>query len=105
MSTAIIELDDTQGLLIQPRTHGFARYLFLRVDSAAVARAWLDALAPDITTAELWPVPPATTTNVALTHHGLAASAWPRTHWRLFQRSSAPQQCYRGGAKRVSSNL
>ena len=48
MSTAIIALDDTQGLLIHPRTHGFARYLFLRVDAAAVGRAWLNALAPDI---------------------------------------------------------
>lgn len=67
----MIELADLQGNVLCGYGFAHAAHLFLRVDDARAARAWLGAL--PVTSAEPWAAKPATTVNVALSATGLAA--------------------------------
>src|SRR5205085_8655466 len=80
----MLELNDIQGLLIHGRAHGFARYIFLRIDVPEDGRRWLGHLVGELTTAERRPDPISATVNVALTHAGLAAIGVPSTSLESF---------------------
>jgi len=70
---ASLRLTDIQGNIL--RGYGFSSvaYLFFEVPEAESGRAFLREIVDEVTSAEHWDEPPATTTNVALTYMGLRA--------------------------------
>ena len=78
-------LADIQGFLTSGYGHlPLATYLFLQFHDRAHAQAWLEQLAPSITSSAPWPVAPDGTkikplsaVNLALTAAGLAALGLP----------------------------
>ncbi|MCW3039799.1 MAG: peroxidase, partial [Solirubrobacterales bacterium] len=72
-----IDLADLQGNVLCGYGHSRAAYRFCRVDDAVAGRAWLAALAPQVTSATPWTTRPERTLNVALSHSGLRALSVP----------------------------
>jgi Dyp-type peroxidase family len=69
---------DIQGFVLRGYNLPFARYLFLRFEDAARARALISRLLPMITTGQHWDGgKPQSTVNIAFTHRGLAALDLP----------------------------
>jgi Dyp-type peroxidase family len=68
-----LALNDIQGNVLQGYGYPFAAYLFLTVPDAGSGRRFLGQTIGDVTDATRWDAPPATTTNVAVTYHGLRA--------------------------------
>ena len=93
----LTELDfpNIQGFVVRGYRLPAAGYLFLRIDDAAKARAFLGDVIPQVITAERWDVKPESGINLAFSHEGLralgvagrprspasrpsSATAWPR---------------------------
>lgn len=73
-----LELADIQGGILRGYGYPFATYLTIRTTGDDAARAWLAALAGDVTTAEPWSAgKPELAVNVALTATGLDALGVP----------------------------
>ena len=73
-----LNLHDIQGNILRAyRKEQKARFLFLRIDDAAVGRKFIGTLARRVTPAEWDEERPASTTNVALTYGGLCALGLP----------------------------
>jgi Dyp-type peroxidase family len=73
-----LELADIQGGVLRGYGYGFATYLTIRTTAGDAARAWLGALAGDVTSAEPWSAgKPELALNVALTATGLDALGVP----------------------------
>jgi Dyp-type peroxidase family len=75
-----LDLADIQGDILRAYGNDYDRtsYLFAHLSDVAGAKAWLEALIEQVTTAELWSGPkPETTLNVAFTYAGVAARALP----------------------------
>ncbi len=78
------ELADLQGNVLRAYDNDHASYLFVEVDDPAAGRRLLAELAPDITPATEWVVPPTVTSNVALSAAGLARLGMSEDHLRTF---------------------
>ena len=73
-----LELADIQGGVLRGYGYPFATYLTIRTTGDDAARAWLAALAADVTTAEPWtPASREVAVNVAITATGLEALGVP----------------------------
>src|SRR5437763_12834571 len=73
-----LELADIQGNVLRPYGFQEAQFLFVRVDDAEAARAWLLRLADRVTSAAPWTDgKPETTFNVRFTYAGLQALGVP----------------------------
>jgi Dyp-type peroxidase family len=96
MTDARLDLHDIQGNIIKAYgRYGFplGRYVFFAVDDGSAGRAFVSALAPDVTTSAPWrdggggarsaPVPEVTL-NVAFTYHGLRELGVPRASLQTF---------------------
>lgn len=70
---ASLALKDIQGNILQGYGFLFATYLFLMVPDKDSGRRFLGEIVDEVTHADQWEHPPATTTNVALTFAGLRA--------------------------------
>lgn len=68
---------DIQGNVLRGYALQQIGHQFLRVDDSGGARAWLQELLPQVTTAERWGATPVSTCNVAFTHPGLRAVGAP----------------------------
>src|SRR5579863_4099402 len=69
---------DIQGFVLRGYNLPFARYVFLRFEDAARARAMIGRLLHSITTGQRWDGgKPQSTVNIAFTHAGLAALGLP----------------------------
>lgn len=69
---------DVQGNILRGYGYPFAAYVWLHVGDAAAGRAWVEGIAPRVTTAERWGSrKPTTTLNVAVTFAGLQALGVP----------------------------
>lgn len=66
-------IDRAQGFVVRGYRMPFAGLLFLRVDDAPRARAWLAGLVDHVMTAAPWSEKPDSGVNLAFTHTGLAA--------------------------------
>jgi Dyp-type peroxidase family len=80
----MLELDDIQGLIVQPYAMPCCRCVFLRISDAAGARALLGDLAGEIRTAERWTAKPASCINVGFSHAGLVALGLPEATLATF---------------------
>ena len=78
LASPTLELADIQGGVLRGYGYPFATYLMIRTASGEAARAWLAALADDVTNAEPWSAgKPELAVNVALTATGLQAFGVP----------------------------
>lgn len=69
---------DIQGFVLRGYNMPFARYLFLRFEDAAQARALIGHLLGEITTGQRWDAgKPQSTVNIAFTHRGLVQLGLP----------------------------
>jgi len=94
-----LALGDIQGNVLQGYGFPLAAYLFLEVPDEGSGRRFLGEIVGEVTHADQWDDPPATTTNVALTCAGLralgVADAVLRTLPKAFQepiRDRAPRE-------------
>ena len=78
MSEAL-ELEAIQGFVVRGYRLPTAGYLFLRVDDAARARAFLGEITPHVLTAATWDTKPESGINLAFTYRGLEALGVPGT--------------------------
>ncbi len=90
MKYPYIDLHDIQGNIVKAYgRYGFpkGRYLLFTVNDGEAGRAFLQALAPSITTSARWrgdAVVPKVTTNIAFTYRGLKALGVPRASLQTF---------------------
>jgi Dyp-type peroxidase family len=69
---------DIQGFVLRGYNLPFARYIFMRFEDAARARALIGRMLPSITTGQHWDSgKPQSTVNIAFTHPGLTALELP----------------------------
>jgi Dyp-type peroxidase family len=87
-----------QGNVLRPYDNDHAAYLFVEVDEPAAGRRLLAELAPDLTPATPWVVPPAVTTNLAFTATGLERLGMRPAHLATF-----PAAFRQGMARRAAS--
>jgi Dyp-type peroxidase family len=75
----LTELDfpNIQGFVVRGYRLPAAGYLFLRIDDAAAARAFLADVIPQVITAERWDVKPESGINLAFSYEGLHALGVP----------------------------
>ena len=86
--------EDIQGIILSGYGHlYYTSYLFLQIEDTAKAKAWLNKIIPEITTAKPWPQKqdgtrekPETTLNIALTHQGFKALGLPQHTLDTFPR-------------------
>ncbi len=72
-----LDLPRIQGFVVRGYRLPLAGYLFLRIDDAAGAAAWISALTDDVVTAAPWSEKPQSGVNVAFTYTGLRALELP----------------------------
>ncbi len=72
-----LDFPNIQGFVVRGYRLPAAGYLFLRVDDAAAARAFLADVIPEVITAERWDVKPESGINLAFSHEGLRALGVP----------------------------
>ena len=92
-----LDLDRIQGFVVRGYRLRLARYIFLRIDDAAAAGAWISEIAGEVLTAAPWSKKPASGLNVAFSYAGLAALALPSQTLASF-----PQEFREGMAARAS---
>ena len=68
-----LEFPDIQGFVVRGYRLPAAGYLFLRIEDAAAARAFLADVIPEVITAERWDVKPDSGINLAFSYAGLQA--------------------------------
>lgn len=68
-----LEFPNIQGFVVRGYRLPAAGYLFLRIEDAAKARAFLTDVIPQVITAERWDVKPDSGVNIAFTYAGLRA--------------------------------
>ena len=67
----VLELADIQGNILRGYRFERAIHLFVAFPDATAGRRWLQAITPQVRTAEVWDERPETAVNVALTYAGL----------------------------------
>ena len=73
-----LDLDRIQGFVVRGyRLPPLAGFIFLRIDDATRAAAWIAEVANDVLTAAPWSEKPASGVNIALSYAGLAALGLP----------------------------
>ena len=70
-----LDFPNIQGFVVRGYRLPAAGYLFLRIDDAAKARAFLGDFIPQVITAERWDVKPESGINIAFSYAGLRALA------------------------------
>ena len=116
-----LDFPNIQGFVVRGYRLPAAGYLFLRIDDAASARAFLADAIPQVITAERWDVKPESGINLAFSHRGLRALGVPEASLAAFPHEfrdgmasraellgdtgeSAPEHwedCFRGGDAHV----
>jgi Dyp-type peroxidase family len=66
-----LDLPRIQGFVVRGYTLPVARYLFLRIDEAAGAAAWISEILEEVQTAATWSVKPESGVNLAFSYAGL----------------------------------
>jgi Dyp-type peroxidase family len=72
-----LDLSRIQGFVVRGYRLPFARYLFLGIDDAARAAAWIAEITEDVLTAAPWSKKPDSGVNIAFSYSGLRALALP----------------------------
>ena len=72
-----LDFPNIQGFVVRGYRLPAAGYLFLRIEDAAAARAFLADFIPHVITAEHWDVKPESGINLAFSHEGLRALGVP----------------------------
>ncbi|HEX3874692.1 MAG TPA: Dyp-type peroxidase [Solirubrobacteraceae bacterium] len=72
-----LDLARIQGFVVRGYTLPIARYLFLRIDDAAGAAAWISTITEEVQTAATWSVKPESGVNLAFSYAGLAKLELP----------------------------
>jgi Dyp-type peroxidase family len=72
-----LDLDRIQGFVVRGYALPVARYIFLRIDDAGGAAAWISEILEDVQTAATWSVKPDSGVNVAFSYAGLTELELP----------------------------
>jgi Dyp-type peroxidase family len=72
-----LDLDRIQGFVVRGYRLPLARYIFLRIDDAARAAAWISQITSEVLTAAPWSEKPASGVNIAFSYAGLSALQFP----------------------------
>ena len=81
-----LDFPNIQGFVVRGYRLPAAGYLFLRIEDAAAARAFLADFIPHVITAERWDVKPDSGINIAFSHAGLRALGVPEPSLAAFPR-------------------
>ena len=92
-----LDLDRIQGFVVRGYRLPLAGFIFLRIDDATRAAAWIAEVANDVLTAAPWSEKPASGVNIALSYAGLAALELPSATLASF-----PEEFRQGMAARAS---
>jgi Dyp-type peroxidase family len=94
-----LDLDRIQGFVVRGYRLPLAGFIFLRIDDAARAAAWIAEITNEVLTAAPWSEKPASGVNIALSYAGLAALQLPDATLASF-----PQEFREGMAGRAEVN-
>lgn len=72
-----LDLDRIQGFVVRGYRLPFAGFMFLRIDDAGRAAAWISEMANDVLTAAPWSTKPDGGVNIAFSYSGLTALGLP----------------------------
>jgi Dyp-type peroxidase family len=92
-----LDLDRIQGFVVRGYRLPLARYIFLRIDDAARAAAWISSITNEVLSAAPWSEKPVSGVNLAFTYAGLAALQLPTASLASF-----PEEFREGMAARSS---
>jgi Dyp-type peroxidase family len=92
-----LDLDHIQGFVVRGYRLPLAGYIFLRIDDAARAAAWISEISGHVLTAAPWSQKPDSGVNIAFSYTGLAALGLPSTTLASF-----PEEFRDGMAARAS---
>lgn len=92
-----LDLDRIQGFVVRGYRLPLAGYIFLRIDDAVRAAAWISEITNDVLTAAPWSQKPASGVNIAFSYAGLSALQLPSSTLVSF-----PEEFREGMAARAS---